>query len=74
MLKLFTTFAPSLGGHDHDIAHCHCRRHFQPSRETKRDRALQLTLFWGTFAVAGGGFMYHFALWVCDLPGAMRIP
>lgn len=71
MLKLLSTFALRFSGHD--LSHCHCRRHYLPSPETKRDRILGLSLFWGGVVVATGWALYHVVSWACDLPGTMRI-
>jgi hypothetical protein len=71
MLKFFSTFAFHLGGHD--TMHCHCRRHYLPSPEIKRNRLIRLCLLTGAMATAAAWLLYRFVTWACSLPGATRI-
>jgi len=71
MLKLFSTFALRLGGHD--ATHCHCHRHYLPSSQFKRNRTIRFCLVCGAMAAAAAWLVYHLVVWACSLPGAMRI-
>jgi len=71
MLKLFSTFALRLGGHD--AMHCHCHRHCMPSAQYKRNRVIRYWLLSGVMALAAAWLIHQLLVWACSLPGANRI-
>ena len=71
MLKLFSTFALRLGGHD--SMHCHCHRHYLPSPQTKRKLFIRHCLIGAVVVAAAAWLFYHLVVWACSFPGTMRI-